>query len=55
MIAKGTGHYETISEFDARADIGLSGRQLYILRAKCEPVARALAVQRGDLVAHLVQ
>jgi uncharacterized protein with ATP-grasp and redox domains len=55
VIAKGMGHYETISEFDTRADECLKGRLLYILRAKCEPVARALEVQRGDLVAHLIR
>jgi uncharacterized protein with ATP-grasp and redox domains len=55
VIAKGMGHYETISEFDTHADECLKGRLLYILRAKCEPVARALEVQRGDLVAHLVR
>ncbi len=55
VIAKGMGHYETVSEFDARADVGLRDRLLYILRAKCEPVAQALKVQRGDLVAYLAR
>ncbi len=54
VMAKGMGNYEAISEFETRADLGLKGRLLYILRAKCEPVARSLGVNRGDLVARLI-
>ena len=54
VIAKGMGNYEAISELEERAALGLKGRLLYILRAKCEPVARSLGVGRGELVARLV-
>jgi uncharacterized protein with ATP-grasp and redox domains len=54
VMAKGMGNYEAISEFETRADLRLKGRLLYILRAKCEPVARSLGVNRGDLVARLI-
>lgn len=47
VIAKGMGNFETISEFEDT----LRGRLIYILRAKCEPVARANGVRRGSLVA----
>ncbi len=47
IISKGMGNFETISEFE---DL-LKGRLVYILRAKCEPVARANNVNRGSLVA----
>lgn len=47
VIAKGMGNFETISEFEG----SLKGRLIYILRAKCEPVARANRVRRGSLVA----
>jgi uncharacterized protein with ATP-grasp and redox domains len=50
VIAKGMGNFETISEFDSR----LAGRLIYILRAKCEPVASALGVARGSLVAKTI-
>ncbi len=46
ILAKGMGNYETISEFQEM----LKGRLIYILRAKCSPVARALGVERGSLV-----
>lgn len=46
IIAKGMGNYETISEFQEQ----LKGRLIYILRAKCEPVAMDLGVPRGALV-----
>jgi uncharacterized protein with ATP-grasp and redox domains len=46
IIAKGMGNYETISEFQEQ----LKGRLIYILRAKCEPVAMDLGVPRGSLV-----
>lgn len=54
VIAKGMGNYETISEFEARDEFGLKGRLIYILRAKCEPVARSMGVRRGELVAKFV-
>ena len=50
VISKGMGNFETLSEFDAQ----LRGRLIYILRAKCEPVARALGVPKGTLVAKTV-
>jgi uncharacterized protein with ATP-grasp and redox domains len=46
IIAKGMGNYETISEFEDE----FRGRLIYILRAKCEPVARSLKVKKGTLV-----
>lgn len=46
IIAKGMGNYETISEFQEQ----LKGRLIYVLRAKCEPVAMDLGVPRGSLV-----
>ncbi len=54
VIAKGMGNYETISEFEARAELGLSGRLIYVFRAKCEPIASNIGVKRGELVAKLV-
>lgn len=50
VISKGMGNFETLSEFEAQ----LRGRLIYILRAKCEPVARALGVPKGTLVAKTV-
>lgn len=50
LISKGMGNFETISEFESR----LKGRLIYILRAKCEPVAVAFGVPRGALVAKTV-
>jgi uncharacterized protein with ATP-grasp and redox domains len=50
VISKGMGNFETLSEYDAQ----LRGRLIYILRAKCEPVARALGVPKGTLVARTV-
>jgi uncharacterized protein with ATP-grasp and redox domains len=54
VIAKGMGNYETISEFEARAELGLSGRLIYVFRAKCEPIASNIGVKKGELVAKLV-
>lgn len=54
VIAKGMGNYEAISELEDRDELGLKGRLLYILRAKCEPVAGSLGVNRGELVAKFV-
>jgi uncharacterized protein with ATP-grasp and redox domains len=50
IISKGMGNYETISEYQEM----LAGRLIYIMRAKCEPVATAVAVPRGSLVARPV-
>ncbi len=50
ILSKGMGNFETMTEFDQR----LKGRLIYILRAKCEPVAAILAVPRGSLVARAV-
>jgi damage-control phosphatase, subfamily I len=47
VLSKGMGNFETISEFDDR----LKGRLVYILRAKCEPVALEMGVPKGTLVA----
>ncbi len=46
VISKGMGNFETISEFEDK----LKGRLVYLLRAKCAPVARSLGVEKGDLV-----
>lgn len=54
VIAKGMGNYEAISEFEATPELGLRGRLIYILRAKCEPIASSIGVKRGELVAKLV-
>ena len=50
ILSKGMGNFETISEYEEV----LRGRLIYLLRAKCEPVAMALGVPRGALVAKLV-
>lgn len=47
ILSKGMGNYETLSEFEGR----LEGRLVYLLRAKCEPVANSLGVEKGALVA----
>lgn len=46
IISKGMGNFETISEYQDK----LSGRLIYILRAKCEPVAAELKVKQGTLI-----
>ncbi len=50
IISKGMGNFETMSEFQGM----LKGRLIYILRAKCEPVADKLGVPRGTLVARTI-
>jgi len=50
VISKGMGNFETISEFQE----SLKGRLIYVLRAKCEPVAAELGVPRGTLVARSI-
>ncbi len=54
VITKGMGNYEAISEFEAKPELGLRDRLIYILRAKCEPIASSIGVKRGELVAKLV-
>lgn len=51
IIAKGMGNYETITEFESR----LKGRLIYVFRAKCNSVAGNAGVERGQLVARLVE
>jgi len=50
VIAKGMGNFETITEFDDQ----LRGRLIYVVRAKCEPVAMRVGVPRGALVVKTV-
>lgn len=50
ILSKGMGNFETISEFEEM----LTGRLIYIMRAKCEPVAMAIGVAKGTLVAKTV-
>ena len=50
VIAKGMGNFETMTEFDDM----LEGRLIYVMRAKCDPVADALGVPRGSLVVRAV-
>jgi hypothetical protein len=47
MVAKGMGHYETLSELPIR------GKVFYLLMAKCAPVARSLGIPEGSYVAML--
>lgn len=46
ILSKGMGNFETMSEFDEQ----LKGRIIYVLRAKCEPVAYEMGVPKGTLV-----
>lgn len=50
VISKGMGNFETISEFEEK----IKGKLAYLLRAKCEPVARSFGVERGELVIKLL-
>ncbi|MHC1631082.1 MAG: damage-control phosphatase ARMT1 family protein [Methanotrichaceae archaeon] len=50
ILAKGMGNFETITEFDSR----LKGRLIYIMRAKCDPVAKTAGAPRGALVVRAV-
>ncbi len=50
ILAKGMGNYETISDFDEK----FKNRLIYILRAKCQPVATNIGAKKGELVAKLV-
>ncbi len=47
ILSKGMGNFETISEFEER----LTGRLVYLMRAKCEPVSMVIGVPKGTLVA----
>lgn len=47
ILSKGMGNFETISEYQER----LTGRLIYLMRAKCEPVAMVIGVPKGTLVA----
>lgn len=47
ILSKGMGNFETISEYEGR----LKGRLIYIMRAKCEPVASVIGAPKGTLVA----
>ena len=47
ILSKGMGNFETMSEYEAR----LTGRLIYLMRAKCEPVAMVIGVPKGTLVA----
>lgn len=48
IISKGMAHYETLSELELRKPI------IFLLRAKCGPVAKSLGVEVGNNVAKLV-
>ena len=50
ILSKGMGNYETISEYEET----LAGRLIYLMRAKCEPVAAAVGAPRGSLVARSI-
>ncbi len=47
ILSKGMGNFETMSEYDEM----LTGRLIYLMRAKCEPVAMVIGVPKGTLVA----
>lgn len=46
IFSKGMGNFETMSEYEEK----LKGRLIYVMRAKCEPVAMTVGVPRGTLV-----
>jgi uncharacterized protein with ATP-grasp and redox domains len=50
IIAKGMGNFETMTEFDDM----LTGRLIYVMRAKCEPVSMKVGVSQGTLVVRAV-
>ncbi len=47
IIGKGMGHYETMSH------LRLKNPVLFLLKAKCQPVASSLAVKKDEFVAYL--
>ncbi len=49
VIAKGMAHYEYVSELKLGKPI------FFMLRAKCEPVARELRVEKGEYVAFMLK
>jgi len=49
IVAKGMANWETMTETPAPAPT------MYILRTKCEPVARAIGVPEGESIAYLVE
>ncbi len=52
IIAKGMANYEYLSDFETHGN----GKQVvYMLKAKCEPVARSLGVKKGDYVLRLAR
>ena len=50
VVAKGMGNYEALTELKGR---NLNRKILFLLKAKCNPVARSIGVKRGNLVALL--
>ena len=46
IVSKGQGNYETLTEMDREV--------FHILKAKCDVVARALGVRRGEMVCKLI-
>ncbi|RLG69945.1 MAG: hypothetical protein DRO11_06945 [Methanobacteriota archaeon] len=50
VIAKGMGNYETITEY-----VDMVKPVVFLLMAKCSPVARSVGVGRGDTIALLVE
>ena len=49
VIAKGMGNYETLSELEC-----MGVRVLFLMKAKCNPIARSIGVKRGANVALLI-
>ncbi len=49
IIAKGMAHYEYLTDVEDRINKPI----IYLLRAKCNPVARSLGVDKGDFVIQL--
>ena len=46
IVSKGMAHYEYLSDFE----VGAGAPVMYMLRAKCDPIARNLGVSRNDYV-----
>ncbi len=47
ILAKGMGHYETLSHTESR------GRILFLLKAKCKPVADSIGIEQGTYAAFI--
>ena len=45
IVAKGMGHYETLSRIERQ------GRTLFLLKAKCKPVADSIGIEEGTYAA----